>query len=213
MGRDDWYRRTTWSASDQDEFFERLDRSRGLYNKSQYARIQAGYLQGAGYIRESLELLNRVYQEWPDASQLPSAYWQEANCYLELNNLDSAISAYRKCFKAEEDSDFRNMTNARVEFLWLVATRRLRGHYDEALEECDKWEHPSLFPVDQYRIAGALALIYDDIGRKGKIAELAAAALEAAAKTDSGLRYHKGLGLVTNPDRKIIRKLKRLAKQ
>jgi tetratricopeptide (TPR) repeat protein len=213
MGREDWYRRTTWSASDQDEFFERLDRSRGLYNKSQYARIQASYLQGAGYIRESLDLLNRVYQEWPDASQLPSAYWQEANCHLAMNDLNSAISAYRKCFKAEEDSEFRNMTNARVEFLWLVATRRLSEHYDEALEESDKWEHPSLFPVDQYRMAGALALIYDDIGREGKIAELAAAALEAAAKTDSGLRYHKGLGLVTNPDRKIIRKLKRLAKQ
>ena len=212
MGRDDWYRRTTWSKSDQDAFFERLDRSRGLYNKSQYSRIQASYLKDAGYVREALDLLNRVYDEWPHESQLPSAYSQEANCHLELNDLASAIAAYRKCFKAEENNNFRSMTNARVEFLWLVATRKLRDLYDEALEENDKWERPILFPIDRYRIGGALALIYDDIGREDKIAELAAAALDAAAKTDSGLRYHKGVGLVASPDQEIIRKLERLAK-
>ena len=80
------------------------------------------------------------------------------------------------------------------------------------MEESDKWQSPMVFPADQYRIAGALALIYDDIGREGKIAELATAALEAAAKKESGLRYHSGMGLVTNPDAKIIGKLKRLAK-
>lgn len=213
MARDDWYRRTTWSKSDQDAFFERLQRSRSLYNKSQYARIQAGYLEGAGYVRESLALLNRLYKEWPDASQLPPACSQEASCHLKLKDLNSAISAYRRCFRAEEDYDFRSMTNARVEFLWLVAIRRLTDLYDEALEESDKEQDPILFPVDRYRTAGALALIYADIGREDNVAELATAALEAAAKTESGLQHHKGLGLVNNPDRKAIRRLKRLARK
>ena len=74
MGREDWYRLTSWSESDQEAFFARLNRSRTLYHKSQYARIQAGHLKEAGYVKESLELLQRLYEEWPHESQLPSAY-------------------------------------------------------------------------------------------------------------------------------------------
>ena len=211
MGREDWYRLETWSDADQEAFFARLSRSRGLYHKSQYARIQASYLQDAGLVDEALELLQRLYDEWPDKSQIATAYWQEANCYLLKKKLDAAIDAYRKCFRAEEDNDFRTTTNARVEFLWLVATRGFRDLYDEALQEIDKLQHPSIFPVDQYRTAGALALISSDSGVKENIASLAQAALEAASRTESGLRYHKGLGLVRNPDRKIIKRLKKLA--
>ena len=208
MGRGDWYRRTTWDESDQIAFFERLNRSRGKYHKSQYARIQASYLQKAGLVKESLQLLYRLYDEWPDESQLSTAYWQEAQCYLELGDLDSAVKAYRQCFEAERNHGLG--TNARVEFLWLVATRGLSDLYQEALVEMEYQDLPLLFPVDQYRVAGAYALIFDELGQVTKVAEYATAALDAASKTDSGLRYHKGLGLVANPDRKIIRKLKRL---
>jgi len=211
VGREDWYRQETWSEADQEAFFARLNRSRSLYHKSQYARIQASYLQDAGLVDEALQLLEQLYDEWPDESQLATAYWQEANCYLLKKNVDKAIEAYRKCFRVEERNKFRSTTNARVEFLWLVATKGLRELYDEALQEIDKMQHPSLFPVDHYRTAGALALIKKDSGAGGNISELAEQALEAASKTDSGLRYHKGLGLVKNPDRKIIRRLKKLA--
>lgn len=211
MGREDWYRLETWSKADQEAFFARLNRSRGVYRKSQYARIQASYLQNVGLVDEALQLLQRLYDEWPDNSQLATAYWQEANCYLLKKELDAAIEAYRKCFRAEEDNDFRSTTNARVEFLWLVATKGLKDLYDEALQEIDKLQHPGIFPVDQYRTAGALALIKSDSGVKENTASLAKAALGAASRSDSGLRYHKGLGLVRNPDREIIKRLKRLA--
>jgi hypothetical protein len=44
----DWYRKTTWSEADQADFFARFKRSRTPYNKAQYLRIQANYLEGVG---------------------------------------------------------------------------------------------------------------------------------------------------------------------
>ena len=209
MARDDWFRGSSWSDSDQSVFFERLNRSRSLYHKSQYVRIQAGHLHDAGLVKESLALLRRLYDEWPHESQLSCAYFQEAICHLDLGDLESAIAAYRKCFDAERDNGVG--TNARIEFLWLVATKSLSDLYDEAVEEFSSQDMPLLFPLDEYRVAGAYALIFSDSGRTDEAKAYAHAALDAAAKTDSGLRYHKGLGLVLNPDRKIIKRLKRLA--
>ena len=41
MSKDDWFRRTTWSDEDERAFFARLVRSRGIFRKAQYLRIQA----------------------------------------------------------------------------------------------------------------------------------------------------------------------------
>lgn len=57
MGRDDWYRRTTWTSEDAEAFFDRLNRSRGLESKAQYVRIQALDLEEAGLIEPASSLL------------------------------------------------------------------------------------------------------------------------------------------------------------
>jgi hypothetical protein len=64
MAKAEWFRRSTWTKQDQDEFYARLGRSKTLYNKSQYVRIQASHLQRAGLVRESLELLARIIHEF-----------------------------------------------------------------------------------------------------------------------------------------------------
>ena len=209
MGRDDWYRRSSWSDADQVEFFDRLGRSRSQFHKSQYLRIQAFHLEDNGLLKEALNLLARLQQEWPHESQLAQAYNQEASCYLKLGDRSSAISAFRRSIEQENKGGIT--TNSRLDFLWLVATERLRDLYDEALEGLDDLSAPLAFPIAEFRKAGALALIYGDCGQTEIAQKHAKTALEAAAKTNSGLRYHQNLGLVSNPDRKIIRKLKRLA--
>jgi hypothetical protein len=58
----DWFRKTSWSETDQADFFARLKRSRGASNKAQYLRIQASHLEGVGspgLLRASLTLLDK----------------------------------------------------------------------------------------------------------------------------------------------------------
>jgi hypothetical protein len=66
MGQDDWYRKKTWGPRARKSFFERLNRSRNSYNKAQYARIQALYLQQTGkqeLVRAALELLDLLLEK------------------------------------------------------------------------------------------------------------------------------------------------------
>jgi tetratricopeptide (TPR) repeat protein len=100
MGRNDWYRRSTWTNRDQDEFFQRLNRSRSLSSKVQYLIIQAQCLRNAGgekNIRAALELLDMYFNvrgddEFFDASALGT----KALCHFALEEYDAAIDCYRK---------------------------------------------------------------------------------------------------------------------
>ena len=38
---EEWFRRKTWTQEDREAFFARLKRSRGLFHKAQYLRVQA----------------------------------------------------------------------------------------------------------------------------------------------------------------------------
>src|ERR1700722_5779262 len=64
VGREDWYRRTTWSNDDREQFFARLERSREAFHKSQYLRIQAYCLQLAGLYEDALQLLNLLVERF-----------------------------------------------------------------------------------------------------------------------------------------------------
>ena len=209
MSRHDWYRRSTWSKSDQAEFFDRLARSRSLFHKAQYVRIQAHYLEESGLIQESLDLLIRLLAEWPSESELPGVYCQKASCHIKLGDLESATAAFRQCFKAEEKGAWK--TSARLDFLWMVATNQLRDLYEEARQELVDLTEPVVWPAAEYQMAGALALISNDCGHPEAARRHATAAIEAAGKERSEARHHRKLGLVKNPDPKIFRQLERLA--
>lgn len=209
MAKDEWFRRTRWTDADQAEFFARLERSRSLYHKSQYVRIQASHLQQAGLIQESLQLLQRLHAEWPDPSQLAAACAQEAQCHILMGSIDLAIDAYRRSLESERQHG--GGSNAHIEFAWLIATRELAECYDEALRALSEASLPPLFPIDQYRAAGALALILGATGDPESAKRFARVAIEAASKDDSGLRHHKRLGLVANPDQRIYDRLSRMA--
>lgn len=209
MAKDEWFRRTRWTDADQAEFFARLERSRSLYHKSQYIRIQAAHLQQVGLIQESLQLLQRLQAEWPHPSQLAAACAQEAQCHLLMGSIDLAIDAYRRSLELERQHG--GGSNARIEFAWLIATRELAECYDEALRALSEASLPPLFPIDQYRAAGARALILGATGDPESAKRFARVAIEAASQDDSGLRYHKRLGLVHNPDQRIYDRLSRMA--
>src|SRR4051812_28154393 len=109
----EWYRRTTWSAADREDFEAHLTRSRGVYYKSQYLRIQAGHLQEAtpALYREALCLLERVFGEWRHDSQVAGALFQKAECLLEIEGFDVAAPVFREGLEFERQHP-KHRTNA-----------------------------------------------------------------------------------------------------
>lgn len=214
MGRDDWYRRTTWTADDRKAFHERLGRSRGAFHKAQYARIQASYLESAGLHDEALELLELILDEFPEKSELAMTFLQVAHCRAAKGEIPQAIEAYRASLQAERDLP-SSLTQVWIEFPWFVVTSQMTRLYAEAREFL-AWgrEHAGSleFPVDRYRRCAVEAFMADEADDPASAQASARAALEAARAKDSGLRYHPTVGLVKKQEAAVRRRLKRLAK-
>ena len=102
MGREDWYRRTTWSQDDQREFFDRLKRSRETSQKAQYIRIQAVYLQTSGLYTDALQLLSILHRDYPgEESQATAALMQTAECLWAIDDRPGALQAYQQALAAQ----------------------------------------------------------------------------------------------------------------
>ena len=217
MGRNDWYREKTWGEKTKKAFFERLNRSRSSFHKAQYIRIQALYLRETGkkkYVRAALELLDLILEKWPHPFELAAAHLERAKCLEALGGWATAIESYRESVQAERDNSGVKVC-ADLQFAWFVVRRRLSKYYDEALSammEGDK-DHLLIFPDYQFKFFSVISIILDHRGRAEDSMRFAKRALEAVAKKESPLRYHKKVGLVTNPDKAILKKLKRIAKR
>jgi tetratricopeptide (TPR) repeat protein len=208
---DAWFRRKTWTPKDREEFFARLRRSRGAYNKSQYARIQAYELlttRTTEAYSAALELLDMILVELREDAQLASVYHHRAECYVGLGDLPRAIDAYHQVFETQRVRK-GELTMAHLDFGWLVATTPLPDLYDEALALLGEFTH-GMFPVDQYRASAIHALILDALGQRELARGHAVIAIQAAAARHSGFRYHAKLGLVKSPDKQVYEKLQTL---
>jgi tetratricopeptide (TPR) repeat protein len=212
----DWYRKTTWSEADQADFFARLKRCRTAYNKAQYLRIQANHLEGVGsheMFRASLELLEKMFAEFPEQTQLASAYSQKASCLAKLGNIDDAIINYQRALQTEREFP-RAKTYAFIDFGKLVAENKLAQFYDEALTvlETELNSRGIQFPSDTFNAFGIRSIIAAQRGQIQEAKEFAKVALEAAAKIDSGFRYHPTVGLVRDKEAPFYKSVEALAK-
>ena len=211
----DWYRKATWSEADQVAFFARLKRSRTAYNKAQYLRIQANYLEGVGsneMLKASLELLDKMFAEFPEQTQLASAYSQKASCLAKLGDIDGAIVNYQRALRTEREFP-RAKSYAFIDFGKLVAENKLARFYDEALIalEAELNSRGIQFPSDTFNAFGIRSLIAAQRGQNREAKELAKVALEAAAKIDSGLRYHPTVGLVREKETPFYKSVQAIA--
>jgi tetratricopeptide (TPR) repeat protein len=209
---DDWFRRKTWTTKDREDFFARLQRSRGAFYKAQYARIQAYELittRTPEAYSAALELLDLILANWGEDAQLASVYHHRAECFAGLGNLPCTLDAYRQVFRTQRTRK-GELTMAHLDFGWLIATTPLPEHYDEALGLLDEFTHNN-FPVDQYRASAIHALICDARGQREQARLYAQLALQVAAARHSGFRYHAKLGLVKSPDENVYVRLQLLA--
>ncbi len=210
----DWFRKTSWSEADQADYFARLKRSRGAGNKAQYLRIQAIYLEGVGspeLLRSAITLLDKMLGEFPDSIELASAYGQKASCLAKLGELDQALVFYR-CALERERRFPHVRTQAYIEFGKLVVENELAQLFDETLAVLDERKLSEFqFPVEIYQTFGIRAIMAAQKGETEKARALANVALEAAAKTHSGLRYHPTVGLVQDRESKFDKSIETIA--
>jgi tetratricopeptide (TPR) repeat protein len=204
VGKDDWFRNSTWNPSIERAFEEKLSRAR---RKEQYIRIQACCLTKS-HPEVALSLLDRFFA-MPDQWDQAQAHVDRASALSALGRYDEAAAAYERALKREAEFP-RLLTGAYIEFPTLVAERKLRQYYDRGLEVLRDYQKRVTFPSDRFKWHAASALILSEVGQDAAARENARFALEAALITNSGFRYHQEVGLVTSAHSPLIARLKGL---
>src|SRR5262249_18363839 len=212
MSKTEWFRRTTWSDADREDFNARLKRSRGAGNKAQYLRLQALHLAEAGHDEGAIELPDRLFAEFPDSIDIAQAHAQKAESLAKIGQTETAIDEYRAALQRERD--FPNVrTNAWLDFGWFVLEKELSVLYDEVARVLEEFREEGglKFPAIEYRYAAIQALLAEARGEKSRAREFARQALAEAAKEHSGLRYHPTAGLVGSERNTFASRLRALA--
>ena len=208
-----WFRRTSWTEEDQQDFFAHLQRAR-RYNRAQYLQIQASCLLATGLPRDAasaIELLDILLRDHPDSVETEGAHGLKARCLEALGRIDEAIDSYRLALAARRTATNIH-TYAPLSFGMLVIRNERRDLYEEVLSAFNEMVGPVdlLFPDAQYMYFAASAIILGEAGRMEAARECAAKALRAASMTTTGLARHPDIGLVVKRDKAIDVKLQRL---
>jgi hypothetical protein len=210
----EWFRRTTWTADDERDFFARLARSRGPARKAQYLRIQAVHLAEAQppLHSQALRLLDQVLVDYPDDLMLAQVHVQRGASLVALGRRMDAATALRAALAAQRARP-NVQTSAAIDFAWLVAVHDdLAPLRSEALAVLtDHSAETEAFPVSRYRRDGARAMLLAAVGDRAGASAAARNALTAAGQLTSGFRHHPKLGLVQSPDEKVHARIIRLA--
>ena len=160
MSKTEWFRRTTWSDADRENFNAHLKRCRTAGNKAQYLRIQACHLAEAGRHAEAIELLDRLFAEFPERFELAQSHAQKADALAALGQVAAAIEEYRAALQAERDFP-QVRTNAWLDFGWLVVERELTDLYEEAARTLQEFGDVGgiMFPNTGYAYCAIQALL------------------------------------------------------
>lgn len=212
MGREDWYRNETWTPEVQAAFRARFERRRGSFHKAQYLRIQAYYLAKTGLHQVAVDLLDELFQKYPDDSQIASARSQRAECLLALGRIAEVADEYRLSLQAERDNPTFK-TGAWLNFACLVTFHGMSNLYNEASAVLDEFtaSRSLIFPAEKFQYAVARAILAEAKGDQDVAAAFAKSALENAAAEHSGFRYHPQLGLVNDLDKRLEQRLAAIA--
>src|SRR5260221_700146 len=207
----DWYRRKTWTKTDEEEFFTKLGRAR-KDGRAQYLKIQAIELvetKDNHLLKIAESLLNKMLTEYPDDNfNKSSALHTLGDIYTITGNFDRAIDYYKQAIDFE--IVYPNVrTSSYLDFSELIIKTNKTDQYDLVEGLLLKELPGQIFPISKYKTYSILSIINDHKNNNEKAKHFAGLADKNANEETSGLRYHNHLGLVRESDRwldKLIKK-------
>jgi tetratricopeptide (TPR) repeat protein len=198
----DWFRRKTWTKTDEEEYFAKLNRAR-KDGRTQYLKIQAIELvetKDPKLLDVAELLIQKLFTDYPDDKlQRSSSLKILGDIYKYRLQFDKAIEFYKKAIDFEES--YPNvLTHAYLEYSELVVKHNMHDHYGFAEQIVSKRIERLTFPIEKYKAFSILSIISNFKGDKEKAEKYAILADKNASADSSGLRYHKDLGIVTERD-------------
>jgi tetratricopeptide (TPR) repeat protein len=176
----DWYRRKTWTKTDEEEFNAKLSRAR-KDGRAQYLRLQAYELvetKDESLFYPAEILLNKILTEYPENNfEKSSTYNQLGEIYKLRNDYDKAIEYFEKSLDFEKEYS-KVITTSYLEFAETVIRAEKIELYDKVYELLTaKINETSLkFPNQNYIIYSVMAIISnyrDDFENAKNYVELA----------------------------------------
>jgi tetratricopeptide (TPR) repeat protein len=198
----DWFRRKSWTRTDEEEFFKKLNRAR-KDGRAQYLKIQAIELVQTGdkgLLEIAEDLLNKMLTEFPDDnSNKGSALHTLGTIYKLRENNQIAKEYYKQALDFEKVYP-NHITQAYLDYSELVVKTGETTSFDE-VEQILLERQPGLtFQIEKYKVNSLLSIINRHKNRHEEANRFAELAEQCANAKTSGLRYHKNLGVVKDRD-------------
>ncbi len=184
MASEDWYRNEKWNEEIEEAFFVKLKRSRS--QKTQYLKIQAGYLVG-NYPEVTLRLIKYARENCPDE------FWEQDFCLYE-SKAHYRLTKYEKAISCAYLSvEWRiKKPNHKTEIPYWLSELVLRTEsakdYEKSLDILLKLHHPSPFPITEFYFHGYTSLLSYRLGNIRVAKPEAALALSWAEKDENLLQ-------------------------
>ena len=198
----DWYRRKTWTKTDEEEFFAKLNRAR-KDGRAQYLKIQAIELietKDKKLLKVAENLLLKMLTEYPDDDfNKGSALHSLGDIYKLRDDFQNAIKYYKQALDFEKI--YPNViTQAYLDYSELVVKTGGTASFNDVEQILLERQPTLLFPIEKYKVNSLLSVINKQNKRHNEAKRFAVLADQSANAETSGLRYHKYLGVVTDRD-------------
>ena len=198
----DWFRRKSWTQTDEEEFFKKLNRAR-KDGRAQYLKIQAMELvqtEDKALLEVAEGLLNMMLTEYPqDNFNKGSALSTLGDIYKLLENYNKAKEYYKQVLDFEKV--YPNViTDAYLDYSELVVKTGEATSFDEVEQILLERQQGLMFPINKYKVNSLLSIINKHKNKHEEAKRFAELAEQSANAETSGLRYHNYLGVVKDRD-------------
>jgi len=161
----DWYRRKTWTKTDEEEYFAKLGRAR-KDGQAQYLRVQAIELietKDKNLLSVAETLLNKILTDYPENRiEKSQTYNSLGEIYKLRENYETALEYFQKSLDFEKE--FPNViTTAYLNFSETI----IRAEETELYDKVEKLltgkirENTLEFPIQDYIIYSIMTVIAD----------------------------------------------------
>ncbi len=204
MSNQEWFRKTTWTENDSEDFFAHLKRSRKT-SRVQYLKIQAYHLYETNRLKEisaALELANLALDEYPERIYLAQLFEQKAECLNKLGKVKEAEEIFLLALQAMREVP-NVKPNVQFSFGSFVIEHKISRLHKEVLMILDEFNdigNGIILPSTEYYFYGIKAIILNREGNLKEAKPFAQRAMAAAEKQVSGFSRHPKVGLVNKTE-------------